>query len=217
MVLLSRICIMCIHAVAAFSSDTIRLKSLNPLRSSSSACDDLTPEEEKLPQANYLKENYETIVAAVFNNGDSRPVILFDGVCNMCSSSVNFAPDHDNSGRFRFAALQSITGKALLLHDNKDANDISSIVLVESLDRYRYKSDAILGISSGLDDTVLKVFGVVGRYAAPPFIRDAVYNVVSTNRYRFMGQNDQCRVSDDNFDDRFIPDPVRLSSINKST
>ena len=46
------------------------------------------------------------VVAKVFAK-DSRPIVLYDGVCNLCNGGVNFALDADRSGRLRFAALQS--------------------------------------------------------------------------------------------------------------
>ena len=57
---------------------------------------------------------------------DSRPIILFDGVCNLCNSAVNVALDWDPSGKLRFAALQSNVGKSLLQAHNRDADDISA-------------------------------------------------------------------------------------------
>ena len=68
-----------------------------------------------------------------FSKTDSRPVILFDGVCNLCHGGVNFVLDTDNTldGALRFAALQSDVGKVLLERAGKKPDDISSLVLVE--------------------------------------------------------------------------------------
>ena len=76
-----------------------------------------------------------------FDAGDARPVILFDGVCNLCNGGVNLALDLDPPGELRFAALQSSAGRALLRRSGRDASDISSIVLVER-DRSYVKSGA---------------------------------------------------------------------------
>ena len=67
-----------------------------------------------------------------FSKSDSRPIILFDGVCNLCHGGVNFVLDTDNTsdGALRFAALQSELGKSLLDRAGKRPDDISSIVLV---------------------------------------------------------------------------------------
>lgn len=85
----------------------------------------------------------------VFGSGDDHPVILFDGVCNLCNGGVNFALDWDPAGRFRFAALQSESGRALLVRAGRRPDDISSIVLVER-DRAYVKSEAVLRIASKL-------------------------------------------------------------------
>jgi hypothetical protein len=66
-----------------------------------------------------------------FTDLDRRPVILFDGVCNMCNGGVNFVLDWDPAGKVRFCALQSDAGRALLQRCGRSADDISSIVLVE--------------------------------------------------------------------------------------
>ncbi len=87
----------------------------------------------------------------IFNGGDTRPVILFDGVCNLCNGGVNFALDWDPKGRFRFAALQSRAGAALVQRAGRSRGDISSIVLVER-DKAFVKSDAVLRIAQGLEN-----------------------------------------------------------------
>ncbi|CAI5490116.1 unnamed protein product [Closterium sp. Naga37s-1] len=81
---------------------------------------------------------------------DDRPIVLYDGVCNMCNGGVNFALDADPQGRLRFAALQSEAGRALLARSGRSPDDISSIVLVERDGAY-IKSDAVLRIARLLD------------------------------------------------------------------
>jgi predicted DCC family thiol-disulfide oxidoreductase YuxK len=136
---------------------------------------------------------------------DKRPIILFDGVCNLCNGGVNFALDNDSIGEFRFASLQSETGQSLLLRSGKKANDISSIVLVTE-DKSYFKSEAVLRIATKLDgNPALPVVGIFGR-AVPSFMRNVVYDFVADNRYRF-GEADQCRLDSEEFDDRFVADP----------
>lgn len=140
---------------------------------------------------------------------DKRPIILFDGVCNLCNGGVNFALDHDSTGVFRFASLQSKTGQALLLRSGKAPNDISSIVLVTEKSSY-FKSDAVLRISKELDgNKALPVIGTIGPFF-PKFLRNKVYDVVADNRYRF-GESDSCRLDGEEFDGRFVPDPEEQS------
>jgi len=136
---------------------------------------------------------------------DKRPIILFDGVCNLCNGGVNLALDLDPPGRLRFAALQSPAGRALLVRAGRDPNDISSIVLVEETNAY-VKSDAVLRIATYLENPLLPAAGTLGALF-PGILRDAVYDVVADNRYDILGMKDECRLGDDRFDDRFVSDP----------
>lgn len=135
----------------------------------------------------------------------SKPIILFDGVCNLCNGGVNFAIDHDRSAKFRFASLQSNVAKSLLLRDGKDPETTSDIVLVTSEKAY-YSSDAVARIMSALDMPALKLLGILGR-VSPSFARNAVYKVVSGNRF-ILGENDSCRMDfDGEYTSRFVSDP----------
>lgn len=144
---------------------------------------------------------------------DKRPVILFDGVCNMCNSAVNLALDWDPNATLRFAALQSNVGRALLQANGRNADDISSIVLVTS-DGVYIKSDAILRITEELTPKWLPVplarpAARAGRWLIPPFFRDIIYDGVADNRYSIMGMRDECRIGDeDKFAARFVDDSI---------
>ncbi|KAI2500706.1 DUF393-like protein [Fragilaria crotonensis] len=141
---------------------------------------------------------------------DQRPVILFDGVCNLCNGGVNFALDHDSKANFRFASMQSKIGQSLLLHVGRSPQDMSSIVVIESDWKHWSESDAILRISQGLDGPLFVGLGHLG-FLIPRIVRDELYHVVSHNRYRF-GERDSCRVDfDGEFDDRFVKDPEGLA------
>lgn len=111
------------------------------------------------------------------------------------------------TGNFRFVSIQSKIGQSLLIRSGKDPKDMSSIVLVTKDTAY-FKSDAVLRIASKLEgkNPFLPVFGKVGLWTVPKFMRDAIYKIVADNRYKF-GESDQCRLEDDRFDDRFVPDP----------
>lgn len=133
---------------------------------------------------------------------DNRPVILYDGVCNLCNTAVNFMLDVDPSpGNFRLASLQSEAGKRLLQRSGRAPDDISSIVLVEKTGAY-IQSEAVLRIARGINHpfAFLAIFG----FPVPLFIRDTVYDLVADNRYSIMGKRDECRLADSNFMERFI-------------
>lgn len=146
------------------------------------------------------------VLTRVFED-DKRPIILFDGVCNLCNNAVNLALDWDPKGALRFAALQSNVGRALLQSHGRDADDISSIVFVTPDGAYT-KSDAILGISSELNPLPmlpLQPFAKLATAVVPKFLRDVIYDGVADNRYSIMGMRDECRFdADGEFDDRFV-------------
>jgi predicted DCC family thiol-disulfide oxidoreductase YuxK len=153
------------------------------------------------------------IVSSLVFQRDQRPVILFDGVCNMCNSAVNLALDWDPKGNLRFSALQSNVGRALLEVNGRNADDISSIVLVTKDGAY-IKSDAVLKIAEELTPLSLlplKPVATFGRFLVPKFLRDIIYDGVADNRYQIMGKKDECRFdSDGAFEDRFVDDAIAV-------
>ena len=148
---------------------------------------------------------------------DKRPVILFDGVCNMCNGAVNLALDWDPAAKLRFSALQSNVGRALLQANGREADDISSIVLVTSDGAY-IKSDAILRITEELTPSWLPVplakpAAIAGRTLVPKFLRDLIYDGVADNRYSILGMRDECRFGDENeFASRFVDDSIAMAA-----
>ncbi|MEF8885875.1 MAG: thiol-disulfide oxidoreductase DCC family protein [Haloarculaceae archaeon] len=128
------------------------------------------------------------------------PVVLFDGVCNLCSGSVQFLIEHDPEARLRFAPLQSEPARELLeavgLHDY----DCDSIVLVEG-EAYYTKSEAALRIARRLERPWSLLWTL--RYV-PRVLRDAVYDLVAASRYAVFGKRDQCMVPTPAVRDRFL-------------
>jgi predicted DCC family thiol-disulfide oxidoreductase YuxK len=125
-----------------------------------------------------------------------RPVILFDGVCNLCTASVCFVIERDSCKRFRFASLQSPTAERLLgRHD-----DLESVVLVQGGKIYR-KSGAALRIARRLDGLwpLLSVLLVI-----PRPLRGAAYDWIGRRRYRMFGRRDTCWVPRPQLAERFL-------------
>ena len=153
------------------------------------------------------------VLSRVFQT-DQRPVILFDGVCNMCNSAVNLALEWDPNGKLRFSALQSKVGRALLEANGRKADDVSSIVLVTKDGAY-IKSDAILKITEELTPfplLPLKPAAALGIILVPKFLRDIIYDGIADNRYQIMGKKEKCRFDADGaFQDRFIDDTIALA------
>jgi len=132
-----------------------------------------------------------------------RPLILFDGICNLCNSTVRWIIERDKQGRFDFASLQSDAARREL-HKVLDASEIDalpeSIVLVDS-DGVYTRSAAALRITRGLGfPYALLGLGVL----VPRPIRDAVYDVIAGRRYRWFGQRDSCMTPTSDVAERFL-------------
>ncbi len=117
-------------------------------------------------------------------------VVLFDGACNLCNASVNFVIDRDRAGRFRFAALQSAPGRALLARHGLDPGALDSVVLIAA-GRAHVESDAALRIARGLDGAWPLLAALL---AVPRALRDPVYRFVARRRDRWFGRGDACRL-----------------------
>lgn len=135
-------------------------------------------------------------------DSEKYAVILFDGTCNLCNSSVNFIIDRDKHNRFRFAALQSDAAVRYLNEEGGPRNDVDSIVLIEQGRVYR-QSGAALRIARHLSGLwpMLYIFILV-----PPPIRDGLYNWIARNRYSFFGKTETCRIPTPELQALFIED-----------
>jgi predicted DCC family thiol-disulfide oxidoreductase YuxK len=131
---------------------------------------------------------------------NDHAVILFDGVCNLCNSSVQFIIKHDPRSRFRFAALQSEFGQDQLGKHGLSKDQLLTIVLLINGKVYD-QSRAALEIARRLSGLwpMMYIFIIV-----PPFIRDMVYNWVSRNRYKWFGRQDECMIPTPELKARFI-------------
>jgi len=127
-------------------------------------------------------------------------MILFDGICNLCNSSVRFAIANDPTGRFVFASLQSDAARMLLAPFGRMPETMNSIVLVDR-NGLHDKSDAALRIALGLRAPFPLLFALV---LVPKKIRDAVYTVIANNRYRWFGKSDVCALPVPGSEARFV-------------
>ncbi|WP_366248259.1 thiol-disulfide oxidoreductase DCC family protein [Terribacillus aidingensis] len=130
---------------------------------------------------------------------DSKAIILFDGVCNLCNSSVQFIIKHDKAAYFNFASLQSDFG-GQLKETKQIPDNVDSIILVENGKVYM-QSSAILRIARNLDG-VWKL--AAAALIIPRPIRDMVYRYVAKNRYRWFGKQDQCMLPSPELKERFL-------------
>jgi predicted DCC family thiol-disulfide oxidoreductase YuxK len=127
-------------------------------------------------------------------------VILFDGVCNLCNASVNFILDRDLKRHFKFGALQSDEGMALLKKYNLSGDYLDSIVLLEGGVVYT-NSTAALRVARRLSGAWPLMYGFI---IIPEIIRNPVYNWIARNRYKWFGKQDVCRMPTPETRARFI-------------
>lgn len=131
-------------------------------------------------------------------------IILFDGVCNFCNTWVDLLLRLDSQQKFVFAPLQSDVGKNLLSSIGKNADDISSVLLIKKGDSEYYdKSDCVLQVVKELGP-LGGVFSRLSTLGVPTGFRNGLYDIVAENRYNFLGKRDECRCGDPKYFDRFI-------------
>lgn len=132
--------------------------------------------------------------------GETSPIVLFDGVCNLCSGSVQFLLKRDPEGRFRFAPLQSDVGRSLLAEHGLAVDRLSSVVLIED-GRAWQESAAALRIARHLPGPwkLLRFFAIF-----PRPLRDLVYRWIARNRYRWFGKTESCWLPTPELRSRFL-------------
>ena len=136
----------------------------------------------------------------------ANPIILYDGVCGLCNSLVQFLLKHDEGGRLRFASLQSDFAEKVLRRHGFDAKDLDTLHVVEYYDqpneRVLQRSDAILRAGRELGG-FWTASSSVARIVPRP-LRDLVYRFVATNRYRVFGKYETCMLPDPSQRSRFL-------------
>lgn len=131
---------------------------------------------------------------------DHQHILLFDGVCNLCNRLVQFTIKRDPKGKFKFAALQSASGQALLKKFNLPLNDFDSFILIKD-DKYYTKSSAGLKVLKELK-SIWKIFYPL--IFIPKPIRDFFYNLIAKTRYKIFGKRNTCMVPTPDIQKRFL-------------
>jgi len=131
-----------------------------------------------------------------------KQLILFDGVCNLCNSSVLYVIKRDKHNKFLFAPLQSQIGTKLINQFHIDTNKTDSILLFcPNKNSIKYKSSAALHISKhlGFPTYLLTIFLII-----PAFIRNWFYNYIARNRYKWYGKKESCMIPTPELKSKFI-------------
>lgn len=120
----------------------------------------------------------------------TKSILLFDGLCNLCDSSVQFVMKRDSKRQFLFTSLQSVAATAFLKAQPETIQNSDSIILVTS-DGVYSKSTAALKIAIKLKGLwfLMGIFFIL-----PAFIRDAIYDFIAKKRYQWFGKSDRCRI-----------------------
>ncbi|MBY0534528.1 MAG: thiol-disulfide oxidoreductase DCC family protein [Chitinophagaceae bacterium] len=127
-------------------------------------------------------------------------IVLFDGVCNLCNSSVQFIIKHDKKGQFLFGSLQGNYGQETLRKFNMPTNEFNSFMLLEDGKLYTKSTGALRMLRHlGGAWSLLYAFIIV-----PKFIRDGVYNWVAKNRYKWFGKKEACWLPTPDLKARFL-------------
>ncbi len=129
-----------------------------------------------------------------------HPVLLFDGVCNLCNGLVQFVIRRDPEGHFRFASLQSEAGQTLAAEAGLPTDDLTTAVLYHQ-GHFHLKSDMALEVARQLGGfwRVFYAFRII-----PRAIRNAVYDWVARNRYQWFGKRESCMIPTPDLKARFL-------------
>lgn len=138
------------------------------------------------------------------------PIVLFDGVCNLCNAAVNFLIDHDPHGRLKFGALQSAAAAPLLVRHGIRPDDLESFIFIDN-GRVLRRSDAALRVAWTLGGAWRLLYPFL---LLPRPIRDALYDWIAANRYRWFGKRDTCRIPTPELKSRFIEEWHGRAGVN---
>ena len=129
-----------------------------------------------------------------------KPIILFDGICNLCNGAVQFVIKRDPAAIFSFASLQSDIGQQLLKKFDLPGNELNSFVLIQQ-DKSYTSSTAALKVAKQLKGPIKLLYGFI---IVPVFIRNFVYRIIAANRYRWFGKRDSCMLPSVDLKERFL-------------
>ena len=119
-----------------------------------------------------------------------HPVIIFDGVCELCNRSVNIVLKRERKQEIRFTANQNEPGRKILKEHGMDPDAPATVFFLENGKLYK-ESTAALRVTRHMKFPWPLMYGFI---IVPPFIRNAVYRWIAKNRYKWFGKHDTCRI-----------------------
>jgi predicted DCC family thiol-disulfide oxidoreductase YuxK len=132
---------------------------------------------------------------------EGKKIIIFDGVCNLCNSSINYVIDNDKNDIFRFVSLQSDLGIALQNYLGIEIDNIDSIILYNPNEAYYLRSTAALKIMKEFSG-LWKLSTIA--FLLPRIFRDKIYDFIASNRYKWFGKEDNCRIITPELKSKFL-------------
>jgi len=137
----------------------------------------------------------------VTTDNSDKPVLFFDGVCNLCNHTIQFIIRHDRKKTFFFAPLQSAAGMTALeklkIADGKAPDSI----ILQYKGEYYTQSAAALNVFRLLGGLWRPLYGFM---LVPPFLRNFIYNLIARNRYKWFGKREQCMLPTPEIKARFL-------------
>lgn len=132
---------------------------------------------------------------------EGKKIILFDGVCNLCNSSVIKVIKHDKRNVFLFAPLQSETGQKILRELNIDSKKMDSIILYSPNESFYKKSSAALRIMNEFGGLwkLTQIFRIF-----PAAFNNLFYDLIARNRYKWFGKKDSCMIPTPDLKAKFL-------------
>ncbi|WP_348812570.1 thiol-disulfide oxidoreductase DCC family protein [Flavobacterium maritimum] len=137
----------------------------------------------------------------MLNLPKDKKIVLFDGVCNLCNTSIQWIIEHDKKDVFRFVALQSDLGQEIIKYIGIDIKTTDSIVLYQPGIAYYYKSEAVFEISKELGGLFyfVSLFSIL-----PDSFTNSIYDFVAKNRYKWYGRKESCMIPTDALKLKFL-------------
>lgn len=130
-----------------------------------------------------------------------KKIVLFDGVCNLCDSTVQRIIKNDKKDIFRFVALQSDLGQQIIKHIGIDISKTDSIILYEPGHAYYYKAEAAIKIAKEIGG----IYSLLGTLTIfPKWLSNKVYDFNAKNRYKWYGKKDQCMIPTPELKSKFL-------------
>jgi predicted DCC family thiol-disulfide oxidoreductase YuxK len=132
-----------------------------------------------------------------------RPVLFFDGLCNLCNHAVQFVVRHDKKGIFLFASLQSHLGEDAIRQVQQIAGYVPDSMILFYKGTYYTQSTGALEMARLLNMPWKLLYAMI---VIPSFIRNAAYRLIARNRYKWFGKKEACMIPTPALQSRFLSD-----------